>query len=143
MNMQLPAREPVQVEMPTIVAELESIVHFRLFGPVRWLAEGEIADALHKKILKMGLREKVFGTSDAWQATPLGAVVNVEVYEVFIGLFDEVEIPNLLCHHGLMDETLVDDIYARIENGKGAETLLRGYVKRAYFDYHKATKYLN
>jgi hypothetical protein len=131
------------VAMNRIVIELESIVHFRLFGPGRWLADRETCRALQRRILQMGLSEHVPGKSDTLRNTPLGAELNLDLYEVFMGLWDEGEIPLILENYRLIDESLVYDIYARMEKGTEPEALLRGYVKHAYFDYHKATKYLN
>lgn len=131
------------VAMNRIVIELESIVHFRLFGPGRWLADRETYRALERRISQMGLREQVPGRSDTWRYTPLGEELNLNLYEVFMGLWDEGEIPIILEGYRLIDESVAYDIYARMEKGTEPEALLRGYVKRAYFDYHKATKFLN
>jgi len=49
----------------------------------------------------------------------------------------------ILWDHRLIDRSLADSIWDRMETGIDPEALLRGYVKRAYFDHHKATKYLN
>jgi hypothetical protein len=131
------------VAVSRIFIELESMSQFRLFGPGRWLADRETSHALERRILQMGLLEQVPGMSDTWRSTPLGAECNLDLYQVFMGFWDEGEIPIILEHYRLMDESLVEDIYARMETGIETEALLRGYVKRAYFDYHKATKYLN
>ncbi len=131
------------VAMSRIVIELESMVHFRLFGSGRWLADRETCHALERRILQLGLLEQVPGMSDTWRSTPLGSECNLDLYQVFMGFWDEGEIPIILEHYRLMDESLVEDIYARMETAIETEALLRGYVKRAYFDYHKATKFLN
>jgi hypothetical protein len=135
-------------EQPTmtrtaIYVELEAIVDLRLFGTGRWLADRETCDALRRRIWQMGLREPVPGTSDTWRATPLGAALKLDLYEVFVGLSDEGEIPLVLLDYRLIDDTLADDIYEQMESVVDAEALLRGYVKRAYFDYHNVTKFLN
>jgi hypothetical protein len=58
-------------------------------------------------------------------------------------MWDAGEIPMILWDHRLIDRSLADSIWDRMETGIDPEALLRGYVKRAYFDHHKATKYLN
>jgi len=48
----------------------------------------------------------------------------------------------ILEHHRLIEESEVDAIYACMSEAN-AERVLSGYVKRAYFDYRKATKFLH
>jgi hypothetical protein len=59
-----------------------------------------------------------------------------------MGHWEECEIPIILEEYGLIDESEADDIWARITDAN-AESILVGYVKRAYFDYWKATKFLH
>jgi hypothetical protein len=57
-----------------------------------------------------------------------------------MGLFSEWDVPFILEQYRLIDASEADDIYARMSKDN-AETVLSGYVKRAYFDYRKATKF--
>jgi len=59
-----------------------------------------------------------------------------------MGLFCEWDVPMTLENYRLIDESEVDAIYARMSEAN-AETILSGYVKRAYFEYRKATKFLH
>jgi hypothetical protein len=70
------------------------------------------------------------------------APVDRAVRSVHGPFFDEQEVPMILEHHRLIDESEVDAIYARMSEAK-AESVLSGYVKRAYFDYRKANKFLH
>jgi hypothetical protein len=57
-----------------------------------------------------------------------------------MGHWSEWEVPMILEEYHLIDETEFNDICERISEAN-AESVLRGYVKRAYFDYRKAAKY--
>ena len=52
------------------------------------------------------------------------------------------EVPTILEDYHLIDEAEADAMYARMEKGDAASVVI-GYVKRAYFDYRKATKFLH
>jgi hypothetical protein len=124
-----------------IVAELEGMVVARLFGRHAWPADRETFCAINRKLIQMGLVEVVCVEPETWRSTPLGKELDVTLFEVFMGLFDEWEVPTILEHYRLIDESEVDVIWARMDKGD-AESILIGYVKRAYFDYRKATKVL-
>ena len=59
-----------------------------------------------------------------------------------MGLWCEWEVPLILEEHGLLTESEFDAII-ECASEADAETLLSGYVKRAYFDYRKAAKFLH
>jgi hypothetical protein len=65
------------------------------------------------------------------------------LYLVFAGLFDEGDVPMILEHYRLIDESMVDRLYERLEVGADTEALLRGWVQHAYLMVHSATNYLN
>ena len=48
----------------------------------------------------------------------------------------------ILENYHLIDWAEAEAMYTRMDKGD-AESVLIGYVKRAYFDYHKATKFLH
>jgi len=126
-----------------IVQKLEAIVQFRLFGRGGWLADRETCHALERTLMELGLWERVPGAPDTWQNTALGKELSLDQYLVFAGLYDGVDIPIILEHHRLIDESTVDCLYTRLEAGADAETLLRGYVQHAYFIFHKAANRLS
>jgi hypothetical protein len=49
----------------------------------------------------------------------------------------------ILWDYRLIDESLRDHLYDRLEAGDDPEPLLRGYVQVAYFTFHVADNYLN
>ena len=125
-----------------IIAELENMVAARLFGRQPWLADRETFSAVNRKLIQMGLWEQVCVEPQTWRPTPLGKELDVELFEVFMGLSYEWDVPFTLEQYRLIEASEVDAIYARMDKGD-AEFVLIGYVKRAYFDYRKATKFLH
>jgi hypothetical protein len=125
-----------------IIAELENMVVARLFSGQPWLADRETISAYHRKLIQMGLVEQVCVEPPTWQYTPLGKEVDIELYQVFIGLWYEWEVPLILEQHGFLNESEFDAII-ECTSEANAERLLSGYVKRAYFDYRKAAKFLH
>jgi hypothetical protein len=125
-----------------IIAELENMVAARLFSGQPWLADRETISAYHRKLIQMGLVEQVCVEPPTWQYTPLGKEVDIELYQVFIGLWYEWEVPLILEQHGFLNESEFDAII-ECTSEANAERLLSGYVKRAYFDYRKAAKFLH
>ena len=90
----------------------------------------------------MGLVERVRVESQTWRTTPLGKELDVDLFHVFMGLFGEWDVPFILEKHGLLTESELDAIIECMSEAD-AERLLSGYVKRAYFDYRKAAKFLH
>ena len=121
-----------------IIAELENMVAARLFGRQPWLADRETCSAVHRKLVQMGLVECVCVEPYTWRSSPLGKELDLDLFLVFMGVICEWDVPITLEEYGLLTEPEFDAI---IESSEAdAETLLSGYVKRAYFDYRKAAK---
>src|SRR5262249_49319413 len=117
-----------------IIAELENMAAARLFSGQPWLADRETCDAVHRKLVQMGLVERVRVEPETWQTTPLGKELDVDLFEVFMGVWDEWEVPMILKEHHIIDWAEAEAMYARMDK-RDAESVLIGYVKRAYFDY--------
>jgi hypothetical protein len=124
-----------------IAAELEAIAWNRLFNCRQWLPDRETIWALHQKLIKMGLVEHI--SSNTWRNTPIGTELDVDLFQVFMGLFDVWEVPFILEDRRLIDEWESDSICARMERKANPEFVLEGVVRRAYLDYGKATKLLH
>jgi hypothetical protein len=125
-----------------IIAELENMVAARLFSRQPWLADPETASAYHERIIKMGLVEQVRAEPPTWQITALGKELNIELFEVFMGITYQWDALFILEDYGLLDESEADAICECTSNAD-AQSLLSGYVKQAYFDYRKASKFLH
>jgi hypothetical protein len=130
------------VNKAKIITELENMVVARLFGRQPWLADRETISAYDRKLIQMGLVEQVCVEPQTWRNTPLGKELDVDLFQVFIGLFCEWEVPSILENYGLLSESETDAILERMTEAN-AERVLSGCVKRAYFDYRNATKFLH
>ena len=125
-----------------IISELENMVVARLFGRQPWLADRETYSAVNRKLIQMGLVEQVgdepltqVGDEPlTWQITPLGKELDVDLFEVFMGIKWKCDVPIILAEHGLLNESEFDAI---LECMSEANADLSGYVKRAYFVYRK------
>ena len=124
-----------------IVAELEAMAWHRLFTCRRWLAGRETVHAVNQKLIKMGLLERI--SSDTWQTTPLGRELDVDLFEVFIGVIDEWDALSILEEYDLIDEWDFDSLYARMSRKANPEVVLVGAVREAYLDYGKASRFLH
>ena len=124
-----------------IISELENMVVTRLFGRRPWLADRETASVYHQKLIEMGLLEEVLAEPQTWRITPLGKELDVDLFQAFMGLRYEWEVQLILDKYGLINDSEFNAI-PECTSDADAERLLNGYVKRAYFDYRKAAKFL-
>jgi hypothetical protein len=123
-----------------ILMDLENMVVSRLFGPQPWLADRETSLGLSEQLLQMGLIEIVCVEPCTWKFSSLGKELDVDLFEVFLGLIYEWEVPTILERYGLINESEVDIICTNMDKAN-AESVLSEYVKRAYFKYHNAGKF--
>jgi hypothetical protein len=124
-----------------VAAELEAMAWHRLFNCGHWLADRETLWAAHQKLIEMGLVEHI--SSDCWRHTPLGKELDVDLFEVFMGLIDELDALFILEDYHLIDEWDFDSICARMSRKANPEFVLLSVVRRAYLDYGKASKSLH
>ena len=125
-----------------IISELENMVVARLFSGQRWPAGRETCAAIIWKLIQLGLWECISVKPYTWQITPLGKELDVELFNVFLGMTEEWEVPMILEQYRLIDESEADAFYS-MEKAADASAVLSGWVKRAYFVYRKATKFLH
>jgi hypothetical protein len=134
-------KEMSEMTKAEIVAELEAMAWHRLFNCRHWLADRETFLAAHQKLAEMGLVEHI--SSESWRHTPLGKELDVDLFEVFMGLIDEWDVVSILEDYRLIDEWDFESIYARMSRKANPEFVLVGVVRQAYLDYGKATKFLH
>jgi hypothetical protein len=120
-----------------IISELENMVAARLFGRQPWTC-----DAVLRKLMQMGLVERVCAEPETWQSTPLGKELDVDLFQVFMGVICEWDVPMTLKEHGLLTKSEFDSILESTSDAD-AKSLLDGYVKREYFVHRKVTKFLH
>jgi hypothetical protein len=120
--------------------QLHAIVISRLFSDRPWLADREILAGLRRVLHEMKVEEPVPGTTDSRRNTALGLELNMGLIEVFLGSWDEWEVPMILSDNCLIDEQQADDLYHRLGRGDDPELVLRAVVKQAYVDYYGRSK---
>jgi hypothetical protein len=95
-----------------IISELENMVVARLFGRQPWLADRETCAAILRKLLELGLWECISVEPRTWRITPLGKELDVELFNVFLGMTEEWEVPMILEQYRLIDESEADAFYS-------------------------------
>ena len=125
-----------------IITELENMVVDRLFGPQPWLADPKILGTIKHKLIEMGLEEVVCLESATTRPTLLGNELDIDLFEVFLGTWSKREVPGILQQYGFISRSEERVLYERIHKGD-ANSVLIGYVKRAYFKYRNAGKFLH
>jgi len=113
-----------------ILIELHVVIAARLLGPGPWLMEREDALKSNERALEMGLEEQV--TRDTRELTPLGKEIDFDFLLVFMGGWDEGDIPSLLEQRGLITRSEIDDIYERWAKCADPELAMKSYVQKAY-----------
>src|SRR5260370_591139 len=93
-----------------IIAELENMVAARLFSAQPWPADPETISAYDRKLIQMGLIEQVRDEPPTWRNAPLGNELDVDLFQVFMGLWCEWEVPLILEEHCLLTESEIDAI---------------------------------
>ena len=119
-----------------VIQSLHEIMVTRLFGGHPWLADREACGALGKKLDNLGLQERVPGDILTTRSTSLGIELELDLVMVFVGLWDEWEMPIILERYGLIDETDESRIYDLLETCSDPEQLLRPIVRKAYRDHY-------
>ena len=111
---------------------LDELVRARLFNSAAsWpMDPSEIAN-IDRTFEILGLVERVSGDLDCWRNTPLGNAINLDLLMVFLGIWDEYEVPQVLRDNGLIDEWEYEHLWVLLGGGCDYATL-RPAVRRAY-----------
>jgi hypothetical protein len=120
-------------------SEAQSVVASRLFGADRWLAYEDEVPRLFKWVLKTGLAELVPGKPDSWRATALGKEMDVDLLVVFLGIFDELDVVEILADRGFIDSRELDRLWNLLDAGYDPEVVLKPIVRAAYRRYFERT----
>jgi hypothetical protein len=118
-----------------IEQRLDAIVLSRLFGGRRWLADPNECEVLQRFLHDLGLEEPVIGT-DQIRSTELGKVLNVDLMQVFLGLWDPWEVPGMLLHHSLISDANAQELLRRLGTGWDPERALKPQVKQACLTHY-------
>lgn len=122
------------MEKGCVIAEMHSMVVTRLFGSSVWLADREVVQAVTKKLDDLGLQETV--SDKIKRPTHLGKELNLDLIMVFVGVFDELDVPMILEEYGLLDEIEMDEIYEGPDLSEHGERILRPIVQKAFLDHY-------
>lgn len=124
------------MEKRAVIQGLHAMIVTRLFGGRPWLADREACDALSKKLDELGLRERVPWDTSARQSSALGKELELDLVMVFIGLWDEWEMPIILERHGLIDNSDTWRLFDLLETCSDPEYVLRPIVRKAFRDHY-------
>jgi hypothetical protein len=96
------------------------------YASVRWGQEQErenreTAAILGRKLEQMALEERVPGDAETWRSTPLGRELHSHLLMVFLGLWDEWEVPMILQDYGVIDDLECEAIWDLLGAGRDAE----------------------
>jgi hypothetical protein len=136
-------RTTVAMNRAAILRDLDSLIVARLFGSGRWLVDQEAAAALDYKLHQMGLQETLPNDSRTTRSTALGKELKSDLMMVFLGMWDEYEIPRILAEHDLLGEAECEDLEEVLYAGNAPECILRERVQKAYCSYYCPTGRLN
>ena len=124
-----------QVLKCAVIQDLHLMIDYRLFSDRPWLADRESCAALNKKLDEFGLQERVPGMIDTTRCTKLGAELNLDLMMVFMGLWEECSMVEILVDNGLIDRFDASRIYNLLENCRNPELVLRPIVKKAFHNH--------
>jgi len=119
-----------------ILTTVDAIASKRLFVDRTWLVDRETSIALNTTLKKLGLIELL---PDGGRYTNLGKELDIDLQELFMGLWEPCEAPWVLEDHKLLDESECDALFDLMETDE-YEAKLRARVQQAYRDYHKVTR---
>ena len=91
----------------------------------------------------MGLEERIPGEREMSRSTPLGRQLHSDLLMVFLGIWDEWEVPTILEDFGFINDLERQSLWDLLEAGGDPETVLKKYVREAYFAHHKRSELLN
>ena len=114
-----------------ILCELHAVIATRLLGEGPWLMEREDVLKSNQRTLEMGLEEQI--TRDTRKSTSLGEEIDFDLLLVFMGRWDERDIPSILEQRGLITKSETDDIYEQWAKCHDPELAMKSYVRKAYF----------
>lgn len=126
-----------------ILKELHMMIDSRLFGRYPWPVDRETVSVLENKLLLMGLDEVVSSDTKTRRVTILGKELQLDLIMVFVGLWDEWEMPSILEKYGLIDESEREQLYDQLDIGRDPEFAMRSIVQKAYLKHYNPFHILN
>lgn len=121
-----------EMDKRTAVTSLHAMMDTRMFGENSWLADRDACISISAQLISRGLQVESEGT---YSTTVLGKAVELDLAMVFVGIWDEWEVPCILEKYDLIDESDAFSIYDQLEDCEDSERVLRPWVQKAYFDH--------
>jgi hypothetical protein len=110
-------RQPWLADRETYSAVKRKLIQMGLVEQVRdeplnrELIQMGFDEPLNRKLIQRGLVEQVGDEPlTTWQITPLGKELDVDLFEVFMGIKWKCDVPIILAEHGLLNESEFDAI---------------------------------
>jgi hypothetical protein len=122
------------------MAIVDAIASRRLFGDEKkWLVEGpNVANALNETLRTLGLVEE---DGRYIRFTALGKELNIDLQQVFMGLWEPWDAIHVLEQHDLLSADEIDSLVDLLEVGEERfEPIFKTLVQQAYRDYYGATR---
>jgi hypothetical protein len=123
----------MEIDKHSILDEVHGLIGNPLFENETWLSDSEKGDALIHSLKRLGILK---GTGCHWGPTSLGKELKFELIFVFLGLWEETQVPDVLLKYNLIDKTTHQILSERLEDSSNPETVLRYPVQRAYFQLY-------
>jgi hypothetical protein len=116
-----------------VLTFLQDAIRLRLFEAETWLADREASTAIMIGVIQRGLERSLDHQST--QSTSLGRALEINLLLVFMGCWDEWEVPWVLEQNQLIDEDELSALWSRMGRSKDLEKILRPVVQKAYKKY--------
>ena len=123
----------MNIDKHSILDEVHGLIGIPLFENETWLSDHETRDELIHRLKILGL---VHGEGRRWGPTSLGKELKLELIFVFLGLWEETQVPDVLLKYNLIDEATCHILSKRLEDSSDPESALRYSVQRAYFQLY-------
>jgi hypothetical protein len=123
-----------------VLRVVDAIASRRLFSnEEKWLVPGPTtANALNRTLRTLGLVEE---DGKDTRSTALGKELNIDLHEVFMGLWEPWDAIHVLEQNNLVSDDEMDSLFDLLEMGEQHyEPILRSRVQQAYRDYYGATR---
>jgi hypothetical protein len=97
---------------------------------------------VNSKLKALGLKEPVSGMPNTERATPLGRELNIDLMQVFMGMWEPYEISMILEDYGLLTEDEILEVEECLY-GEDPQALLLPLVRRAFLQHFQAGARVN
>ena len=121
-----------------MLQELDAVVIEKLFGEAAWPVTGSEARKLSRRLIELGLDEKV--DHNTTQSTALGRELHVRILMAFLGLWASYDLVSVLEANGLIEPQLANELLETMESEY--EPLLKEHVVAAYRAYYRWPRYI-